>query len=123
MKKIMRKAITAVVCAMLLVGTMGMTALAAYGGISGSLKDDVGTVTMQNTSGTTRKCYLTLREYNGYNSSNYNIVSSNSGTISSGNTISTSGKITKEHAKGVGLIYNSSESQSGVASTLTTQIK
>ncbi len=106
-----------------MVATMGMTVLAANGQIWGDLHNKEGSVTLKNTSGTTRKCSISLREYDGANSSNNNLVSNNSGNISSGNTISTSGIINKEHAIGVGLIYNSSASESGVASTLRTYIK
>ena len=49
MKKIMKKAITAIICAMLLVGTMGMTALATSGDIWGNLSGNWGTASLQNT--------------------------------------------------------------------------
>ena len=122
MKKFIKKAITAVVCAMLLVGTMGMTALAANGQIWGSLDGSWGTVTLKNTGGTTRYCYVVLREYD-TGPSQYNIVSRNSGVLSNENTISTGGTITKKAATGVGMVYNSSPSQSGVSWTGTTRIK
>lgn len=122
MKKIMKKTITAVICAMLLAATMGMTVLAASGDIWGSLNDNRGYATLMNTSGTTRYCVVTIREYD-YNPNNYTVVSGNTGTISNGNTITTSGKISKLSAIGYGYVYKSSAYQSGVEWMETTQIK
>lgn len=122
MKKIMKKTITAVICAMLLAATMGMTALAASGDIWGSLFGNTGYATVENTSGSTRYCSVTLREYD-YSPSNYTLVTANSGTISSGNTITATGEISKLHAQGYGYVYKSSVYQSGVEWTQNTQIK
>lgn len=122
MKKIMKKTITAVICAMLLAATMGMTVLAASGDIWGSLYGSTGYATVENTSGTTRYCVVTIREYD-YNENNYTVVSGNTGTISSGNTISATGEISKLHAKGYGYVYKSSAYQSGVEWTDKTYIK
>ncbi|MCM1128246.1 MAG: hypothetical protein NC429_17480 [Lachnospiraceae bacterium] len=122
MKKIIKKAITAVVCAMLLVGTMGMTVLAANGQIWGSLNGSWGSATVKNTGGTTRYCYVAIRQYD-TDPNQYTIVSSNAGVLSNGNTITTGGWITKNSAIGFGMVYNSSPQQSGVSWTETTRIK
>ncbi|MBD5095706.1 MAG: hypothetical protein HDT40_01665 [Lachnospiraceae bacterium] len=122
MKKIMKKAITAIICAMLLVGTMGMTALAASGDIWGNLSGNWGTATLQNTSGNTRYCVITIRQYD-YDPSKYTLVSSNQAVMSSGNTVTTRGEISDMHAIGVGLVYNSAQYQSGIGWRDTTQIK
>lgn len=122
-KKVFKKATTPAICAALLMATMGMTAFAAASGtLTGSLNNNVGTAKLTNTSGNTRYCTVAIREYNA-TTSNSSIVSSNAGNISNGNSISTSGTITKNHAQGVGVIYNSAAPESGAATTKYTTIK
>lgn len=122
MKNIIKKISTMVLGVSLLVATMGVTAMAASGNIYGSLNGTYGSVTLQNTSGNIRYCVITLRQYNS-SESNYSTVSANSGNLSSGNTITTSGPVYDTHAVGVGYIYNSGSSNSGVALTKKTYIK
>lgn len=120
--KLLKKAVTPVICAALLIATMGLTAFAATNGmVTGDLGNSTGIAKLKNMSDGSRYCQVMIRESN--NTSSYTTIAYNSGCISSGNTISTSGKITKSHAKGVGLIYNSGAPESGVAWSQSKQIK
>lgn len=120
--KLLEKAVTPVICAALLIATMGLTAFAATSGtLTGSLSNNTAKAVLKNTSGDTRYCHVMIQESD--NGSSYTTTATNSGRISSGNTISASKKLTKNHARGVGEIYKSGASESGVALTKYTQIK
>lgn len=108
---------------MMMVATMGMTALAASSGVlTGALSNDTATATLKNTSEGKRFCQVTVLEYD----NNPNVTSTvavSSGNISPGNTVSASGKVSKAYARAVGSVYNSETQQSGVAKSYNTQIK
>lgn len=122
MKNMKSKMKTFVVCAALLVCSLGMTAFAASGSITGSLSGTTGKATLKNTSGFATYCMVFLQEYN-TGISDLRTIKSTGGVISSGNTISATGTINKSHAKGVGEVYNSAAPASGVAKSYYTQIK
>ncbi len=123
MKNMKRKMKTFVICAALLVCSMGMTTFAAASGsLTGSLSGSTGKATFKNTSGFTTYCMVFLQEYSG-TTADIRTIKSTGGVISSGNKISASGTISKSRAKGVGQVYNSSAPASGVAKTYYTQIK
>ena len=123
MKEISKKVFTVIAGGGILLFAMGMTALAATNGtISGSLAGSTGYAWLYNKSGNDRYCNLIIREYD-KKEGLYTTIASNGGVISSGNMISTNGKITKAHAQGIGTIYNSASPSSGFAKTLTTSIK
>ena len=122
MIKFLKKVSTPVICVALLIATMGMTVFAATSGtLTGSLDNNTGKAKLKNTSGNTRYCGVSVQQSD--NTTSYSTVSSNFGNISSGNTISSSATITKSHARGVGMIYNSATLQSGLALTKYTTIK
>lgn len=85
LKNYLCKATKPIICAVLLVATMGMTVFAASGTLTGSLSNNVGKAELKNTSGNTRYCHVLIRQYN--STSAYTTVSSNAGSIDSVNLL------------------------------------
>lgn len=110
-----------VCCSMLILGSVATAFAATSGTLTGSLSNSWGTAKLKNTSGSSRYCNVYIKQYD--YASSITIAATNTGVISSGNTISASGTISKLHAKGVGNIYISNSYQSGIGKTLTTDIK
>lgn len=122
LKKIAKKLAGCALCGTLLVGTMGMTSFASSGSISGSCFNNSASASLLNSIGSTRYCNVVIKQ--SANSQSYNdSIASNGGVVSSGNTISTSGVLTKTHARGYGIIYTSKAPQSTIAWTDYTQLR
>ncbi len=111
-EKNFKKIITAGICVMMLVSTMGMTALAAQGMLTVGKNDNYYTVTLMNTSGNTRYCVVALRQYD-RTPADYIKVSSRERSLPDNSSIKTGGVVTKNHAYGVGIVYYSGEPESG----------
>lgn len=116
MKKLTKRLAGCALCGTLLIGTMGMTSLAAnnVGRVSGSATDTSASATVYNQSNSTRYCSITIRQSD--NQITYSsTIASNSGVISRGNILTTSGRLTMKHARGYGIVYNAQSTASGTA--------
>lgn len=120
-----RRLATPLICGAVVLASVGATALAAVGEVSGSLVNNNGTVTLKNTSGSARYCTTYLRRYNEGDDIDkiYEAYKYNSGVISNGNTIASSGIITTDHARGYGSVYAGTASMVPVEYTIWTQVK
>lgn len=123
-KKLAKRIAGSVLGVTLLVGSMGMTSLAAssLGKIIGGVADSSAYVTLYNQAGNTRYCTVSIKQGNNVGSYTSN-VSSNGGIMSSGNSMATSGILTMSHARGYGVIYNSQSSASAQAWSNYTNLK
>lgn len=113
MKNLVKKIMAVAICVVVLTVTMGMTAYAySLGRMKSEMSGNIGTAILLNDSDGARYCQVFI--YQGSTLANSKTkVSSRSKVVAGGDLVSTSGTITKAHAKGVGEIYHSTNPVSG----------
>lgn len=117
-----KKAVMPVICAALLLATMGMTALAATSGsLVATQKNGTAVATLKNSNGNTRYCHVMIRASS--NGRSYTTTATKSGRIASKKTITVTKAIQSKFVQGVGVIYKSGAPESGAAWSETVQIK
>lgn len=113
-RQLWKKAVTPVICAALLLATMGMTALAATSGaLVGTQKNGTAEAKLKNSNGNTRYCHVMIRASS--NGSSYTTTATKSDRTPSGKTITATAAIQSKYVRGVGVIYNSGAPESGQA--------
>lgn len=115
MKERIKKLATPIICGAVVLASVGATAFAAgTGSITGRMTGNFAKVTLNNTSGSTRYCCVAINEYDDALNPIYYTVNVNSGNISDGKSLLTSGTVEMKYALGQGSIYRGGSPLSGI---------
>lgn len=120
--RILKKSKVFVIIMAMLIVVMGFTSFAATTGtISGYYSGGTAVARVRNTNSNLRYCEVYIKA--GSNVNSLSTIKYLSGTVSAGNSLSTSKNSSAAHIRGYGVIYNGGNPNAGVGWSNTTWIK
>lgn len=105
-------------------GTTIVSHAATYGNLNGNITNGTTAhATLVQTTGKISYCIVRIDESSSSSYSSYSNVAGDSGTISSGNSISVSGRFSEAHVRAVGYVYKGASAYAGMYATLFSYLK